>query len=165
MDLVIRKATLADAADIANIHMRSWEAAYKGIVPDETIATKNESRLAMWQKTLSGEHNNYMALYGDTPVGLMGIHPSRDNDLSDAGEVGSIYLHPDYFGKGYGREMIKYAFKTLQQQGFYIITLWVLEENARARRFYKKCGFTFDGTKKEIIIGKPLIEIRYRKDI
>jgi RimJ/RimL family protein N-acetyltransferase len=165
MDLITRKATFTDAADMAYIHIHSWEAAYKNIVPEDAITAKNAGRLAMWHKTLSCEHNNYIALYRDTPVGLMGIHPGRDNDLPDAGEIGSIYLHPDYFGKGYGQEMIEYAIVTLRQQGFKIITLWVLEENIRARRFYEKCGFSFDGTKEEIIIGKPLIKIRYKKDL
>lgn len=170
MNLLIRKATLSDAPDMANILMRSWEAAYAGIIPDEAIREKNAGRPAMWQKTLSGEHHNYIALDGDTPAGLMGLCPSRDDDLSPAlrplvGEVGAIYLHPDFWDRGYGREMMAFALDTLGRQGFSVITLWVLEENTRARRFYEKCGFYFDGTQKEIVIGKPLVEVRCRKDI
>jgi RimJ/RimL family protein N-acetyltransferase len=165
MNLIIRKAAFSDAADMANIHMRSWEAAYEGIIPAQTIAEKNAGRPAMWEKTLSGEHNDYIALSGGTAVGLMGIHPSHDADGPDIGELGAIYLHPDFFGKGYGREMVGFAIKTLIQQGFSAVTLWVLEDNLRARRFYKKCGFAFDGTQKDMVIGKPLIAIRYRKEI
>ena len=163
--LLIRKATLSDAAEMANIHMRSWEAAYADIMPAETIAQKNAGRPVMWKLTLTGEHHNYIALYGDTAIGLMGIHPCRDEDLPNAGEVGAIYLHPDHFRKGYGREMIEFAEKSLKQQGFSTVVIWVLEKNEGARRFYEKCGYQFDGTKQESQIGKPLFKIRYRKEI
>lgn len=41
------------------------------------------------------------------------------------------------------------------------IILWVLEENYRARKFYEKCGFSFDGGKKELVYGKTLVAMRY----
>ena len=165
MDLTIRKANLSDAAAMAEIHMRSWEVAYDGIIPVEAIAERNAKRPAVWQNILSNEHDNYIALLEEVPVGMMGVIPSRDDDMAEAGEVGAIYLHPSYFGRGIGCEMMNFAEKTLKENGCNIIILWVLEENMRARKFYEKCGYAFDGTKKELIIGKPLIEIRYRKDL
>lgn len=165
MNLTIRKAVLSDAGDTANILMRSWEAAYAGIIPDETIREKNAARPAMWQKELSGEHHNYIALSNDIPVGLVRFHQSRDADLPNAGEIIAIYLHPDHWGKGYGRELMAFSLETLKRNGFDIIVLWVLEENARARRFYEGCGFSFDGTKKEVVIGKPISEVRYRIEL
>lgn len=165
MALTIRKAVVTDAADVATIHMRSWEEAYPGIIPAEAIREKNAERPALWQKLLSEEHHIYVAFAGEMPVGLMGIHPCGDDDLSGIGEVGAIYLHPDYWDKGYGREMMAFALDTLQGQGFSAAVLWVLEENHRARRFYEKADFVLDGAQKEIIIGRLLVEVRYRKDI
>jgi ribosomal protein S18 acetylase RimI-like enzyme len=52
----------------------------------------------------------------------------------------------------------------LKKKGFDKIVLWVLEDNASARRFYEKHGFAFDGTRKEIEIGKKYIELRYVND-
>ena len=61
--------------------------------------------------------------------------------------------------------MIEYAAIALQKKGFSSMLIWVLKENVRARRFYEKCGFTLSGAKKEIIIGKTLIEVQYYKKI
>ena len=57
--------------------------------------------------------------------------------------------------------MMDYAIDKLKCMEYNEIILWVLEENDRARRFYEKCNFVFDGTKREIEIGKVLIKIRY----
>ena len=57
--------------------------------------------------------------------------------------------------------MMNYAVDMLKSKGYSEIILWTLEENNRAKRFYEKYGFIFDGSKKEIKIGKSLIEIRY----
>jgi len=57
--------------------------------------------------------------------------------------------------------MMEFSFSELRLMGHDEALLWVLEENSRARLFYEKCGFTFDGAKKEIIIDKPHIEMRY----
>jgi RimJ/RimL family protein N-acetyltransferase len=46
--------------------------------------------------------------------------------------------------------------------GYASITLWVLEANARARRFYQKAGFTPDGARHELDDLGGVTEIRYR---
>ena len=40
------------------------------------------------------------------------------------------------------------------------VALWVLKENERAITFYKKCGFSFDGTEKILNLVSPVIEVR-----
>jgi len=165
MDFQVRKAVSSDAEAFADIHMRSWVAAYKGIVPDEAMKKINEGRPAMWRKTLSYKNNHYAVLQSGRVIGLMGIEASRDEDVLDAGEIGAIYLHPDFFGQGYGQKAMDFAVGELRSRGYDTIILWVLEDNVAARRFYEKCGFSFDGTKKEIIIGKPLIAVRYRLEL
>ena len=43
-------------------------------------------------------------------------------------------------------------------------TLWVLEENPRARAFYERCGWSLDGERKsEERWGVSAAEVRYRK--
>jgi hypothetical protein len=36
--MIIREAELRDARGIAEVHVRSWQAAYAGIIPDEEFA-------------------------------------------------------------------------------------------------------------------------------
>src|SRR4030042_1278484 len=68
---------------------------------------------------------------------------------------------PDYWGKGYGSKLFDFSISELRKRGYKEITLWVFEKNQRARTFYEKKGFSFDGTKKEINPEEKLIEIRY----
>lgn len=51
----------------------------------------------------------------------------------------------------------------LGRKGYSSVSLWVLEENQRARRFYEKAGFDLDGASKSIEIDESeLREFRYR---
>jgi RimJ/RimL family protein N-acetyltransferase len=48
--------------------------------------------------------------------------------------------------------------------GYRDATLWVLVDNARARRFYSRAGWAQDGAAKtDDRDGFPLFEVRYRR--
>lgn len=168
MSFIIKPVTENDATEFAETHTQSWKAAYKGIVPDEYLNSLSiEARAEKLKKNIVQFVDfEYLAGWLDHKIiGTLVIGPCRDDDIDadeidKTGEVCGIYLHPDYFGKGYGYQLMNHAISSLKRK-YSKITLWVLEDNARARRFYEKAGFVFDGTRKEIVIGKPLIEIRY----
>ena len=163
MEFIIREALLEDAYKRAVCHVSSWRSAYKGIVPDEVLDNLSEEEIAdKFKKEIEQKgYTFYCAEYEGKIIGHFNIRRSHDEDKPNAGEVHGIYLIEEFWGKGYGKKMMSCAIDSLKQMGYNEIILWVLEENNRARRFYEKCGFVFDGTKKEEIIGKPLIEIRY----
>ena len=51
----IRRATAADARSIASVHVRSWQGAYPGLIPQPYLdALRPEQRLGMWEETLAG---------------------------------------------------------------------------------------------------------------
>ena len=165
MAFVIRKAEMADAYNIATVHVLSWESAYRNIMPDDYLNNLSIDRRAENFKKNIVEHKEkawfFVAENDGKIIGNICLGNSRDDDKPQAGEIIAIYLLEEFWGKGYGRKMMKYAVDMLKSRGYGDIILWVLEENDRARRFYEKCGFALDGSKKEIEIGKPLIEIRY----
>ena len=99
-------------------------------------------------------------------VGTSSFCPSRFPQFEDCGEIISLYLLPEYMGKGYGKELLKTAISELSAQGFQEIFLWVLEENNRARHFYERCGFlkAADVIEKKIG-GKNIREIRYVRKV
>ena len=80
------------------------------------------------------------------------------DDLHDAGEVYAIYVLKEYYGKGIGYALMKKALDALSE--YPQTAVWVLTGNERAIRFYKRCGFEFDGQKKEIELGAPATEAR-----
>ncbi|WP_330405892.1 GNAT family N-acetyltransferase [Faecalicatena contorta] len=78
------------------------------------------------------------------------------------GEIISIYLLPEYLGKGYGKQLLQAAIDDLIQMGYKDIFLYVLEANAKTRRFYERFGFKASSAYLEDNIGgKCLREIQY----
>jgi GNAT superfamily N-acetyltransferase len=79
-------------------------------------------------------------------VGFATFGPSRDDDAPEGtGEVPAIYVDPAEVGTGVGRQLLEETAAALREAGFTRATLWVLEENESARRFYERVGWTWDG--------------------
>ncbi len=99
-------------------------------------------------------------------VGTSSFCQSRFPQFEGYGEIISLYLLPEYMGKGYGKELLKTVTMELSAQGFQKIFLWVLEENNRARHFYERYGFLKAvDVIEEKIGGKNVREIRYVQEV
>ncbi len=162
--IIIRPSISADAYDFAYVLCESWKAAYKDIITPEEMEknTDIEKRTALFKKIIpSGKGQFYIAYDNCNPCGICSTCPSRDKDMQGYGEVVAIYTLPEYWGKGIGKQLMNTAFAGLKAQGFTKVMLWTFKENTRARRFYEKCGFTFDGTNKESGFAEAK-EVRYR---
>lgn len=149
--VVIREANLADARAIAQAHVRSWQAAYRDeLLADHLDGLSVDEREAQWTGWLgdTGFRGGTLVAEADGAViGFAGFGPSRDEDAPDAtGEVYTIYLRPEWFGRGVGRELFARANERLRELGYTRATLWVLATNERSRRFYERAGWRFDGT-------------------
>lgn len=165
--VTVRPAVPSDASEMAEIHMRSWEVAYKDIIPADYIREKNATRPAMWRKSLSESQYPHMVIQlNRKTVGNMCVAPPQDDDLSDAYyELHGIYLHPDYYRQGIGTKAMDYAFDIARNFGKKFITVWVFAENINSIKFYEKCGFVADGKTKALNCGKLLIAIRMRRNL
>ncbi len=159
-----RKADVNDAKVMAQIHAESWKVAYRGFVPDSYLDELSADRWnsifaeSLRQQTMSAR----LLVDGEKPIGCAFYGRSRDELYSDYGEIVSLYLLPNYIGKGYGRILIKAVQQELQDEGFPKYFLWVLEENKQARKFYEKCGFSCNEEKHYIEVGgKTLCTVRY----
>lgn len=163
--LIIRKARETDAPAAAGILIRSWSAAYAGLLPQTVIEQKNAKRSEQWKRILAQEHSVYLALENEAPIGLVTVLTCGDEDRPGAGEIGAIYLDPAAWRRGAGRALLAYGEALLKEQGFRAIVLWVLESNARARRFYEACGYAPDGARKESGYGEGIDLVRYAKTV
>lgn len=160
MSVYIRKATLEDALRCAEIHSRSWDFAYSSCVPHEEIEKLTERSPMIWKRMLEKEpHNNYVVIEQDETVGILTFGKARDKDLPDTtGELVGLYLDPDFIGLGIGTKVMEFIKSDLKAAGFSTMVLWVLDQNYRAKAFYEKFGFKFDGTKKPSGLGERLEE-------
>ena len=80
--MIIRDAELRDARGIAEVHVRSWQAAYAGIVPDRDLAQLSvDQREQFWAQILSkGVRATFVLVNRDLVVGWSGFGPARDED-------------------------------------------------------------------------------------
>ncbi len=147
----IREAAIDDARSIAEIHVRAWRAAYRGQVPDSHLDSLSvDDRLAQHEWTIRNPRETWrlwVAEDAGAVVGFAVTGPSEDADADErTGEIYAIYLEPDRVGTGVGRALFHHAVSDLRARGFRGGTLWVLETNDRARRFYEAAGWATDGT-------------------
>lgn len=163
--MIIRRVTEEDAGAYAACHIVCWQAAYRGIMTDEylDITLPSVFTVERCKKNLAepGGRLFYCAEEDGEMIGRLIFGKCHEEGLADTGEIDAIYLLPEFWDRGYGKGMMEFAKDALRQMGYRQIILWVLKDNRRARRFYEKSGFVFDGTEKEITIGKPLAELRY----
>ena len=95
--------------------------------------------------------------------GFVAVGPSRDG--GKVGELYAIYVDPDTWSTGVGRALIEQAEVRLAER-YDDATLWVLDDNPRARRFYERAGWQTDGARKtEQRLGVATIEVRYAKQL
>ncbi len=160
----IKTASIQDVKDISRIHASSWKTAYKGIIPQEYLDNlKDDFWVPAFEKWISDHTITSKLIYeGDKAIGCIAYGKSRDSSLPDWGEIVSIYVLPEYFGRGYGKQLLESAINDMHCQGFENIYLWVLEDNTRAHKFYKKHGFLESEDRITCeISGKELIDFRF----
>jgi len=158
----IRKATLADARGIARVHVDSWQATYKGIVPDAYLNQLSyDARERLWQENLKAD-NNYVAENEDGEIiGFADGGKERTGKYAAfEGELYSIYILPQYQGQGIGGLLLGKVVDDIRVKGMNSILVWVLEDN-QSRGFYEKLGGQEVDRKTITISGKELTEIAY----
>jgi len=165
--VTIRRAEAVDLRELAAIRIRSWRAAYAGLVSQDHLAAMDaEEGHRRWAERAAapGAPQVLVAETATAALGYAIFGSARDEDLpASAGEVWAIYLDPPCWGRGVGRQLLAAAVAEFRAGGRDPIVLWVLTGNARARRFYEAAGFRCDGAARDITIGgEELPEVRYR---
>ena len=94
-----------------------------------------------------------VAVDGSTVCGLATTGLCRDDDLSNFGELMAIYVDPAYLRTGVGRLLMTAARSGCAASASSAAALWVLDGNARARRFYERDGWRCDGTHRTSTYG------------
>jgi len=152
---IIRLARLDDASGIAQVHVKTWRVAYKGLVEDGYLASLSvKDREMTWRERMINNQAklqfSFVAEVNGTVVGFCVIGKSADDRAKEnVGELYALYVLPEYWRKKIGTALFKKGYAKLIQLGFSIVTLWVLKGNERAIAFYSKYGFDPDGEEKD----------------
>lgn len=166
----IREAEPKDARGIAQVHVRSWQVAYRDkLSADYLDSLSVEERLEMHRQALEtpGERRTWVADEDGRVVGFAVTGPSQDADADErTGELYALYLVPERFGQGIGKRLLDHSLGDLRGRGFRTVTLWVLETNEAGRRFYEREGWRADGlTTSERVDCEMRPTVRYRADL
>ncbi len=163
--IVIREATVGDEAAIAKVHVRSWQEAYKGLMPQaylDELSAELESRIDMWKRTLTNPKR--WAWVAESNYGIVGFvlfGPPRDPNREGYIELGAIYLLESEKGKGTGFSLLSAGFNRMRDLGYKKAYCWVLEGNPTIK-FYERSGASFSNQiKDDEIGGKQFKELAY----
>ncbi|MGW0767005.1 N-acetyltransferase family protein [Streptomyces sp. NPDC002676] len=163
----VRAMTLADCDRVSEIRIRGWQSAYRGMVPQSYLDTLSveqdaERRRARFQEN-DGSVVNLVAERGGEVLGWAAYGPYRDGEvLTGDAELYAIYVDPAHLGGGIGRALLTESVAGCS--AYPRMLLWVLKENAPARRFYEHAGFRPDGAEEAFETdGVPVPEVRYAR--
>jgi ribosomal protein S18 acetylase RimI-like enzyme len=164
MPLQLCRAEPGDEQAVAAVHVCSWQVGYRGLLPrpylDGLRAADRAARYTFgerWPETV-------LAVDDERVVGFATVGPAREDDSAGRGELWSLYVHPDRWGEGIGRALLRDARERLVAAGFGSALLWVLSGNDRAVRCYVADGWRPDGGSRQEELWSVLVdEVRYRR--
>jgi len=137
--MTIRTATIDDARAIAEVHVASWLAAYRGLVPDDVLDARTvQTRTAQWDEWLRK---------GETRTLVTGGVDGFVTFWETSGLIAALYVAPDRARRGIGSALLGAAHAALYAAGHDEPYLWVFEANAPARAFYAAHGYVPDGAR------------------
>jgi ribosomal protein S18 acetylase RimI-like enzyme len=177
MAVRLRDARRGDELAVAELHVRSWQDAYRDLMPAEFLAAldprERAGRYAFGSGAAEGPTTvlaviaeggaegdpsltNSREVRSGSPsaplerlLGFVTFGGSRDDDAKGLGEVYALYVDPERHRGGVGRVLMAEARQRLVEDGFCEAILWVLQGNDRARRFYEGEGWSPDGATRE----------------
>jgi ribosomal protein S18 acetylase RimI-like enzyme len=163
----VRPARRHEAPVLAALHLRTAIAGYGHIFPPDAPPPTEAEVVAQWEGWLGGACDAgpcaFVAAVGHDLAGVVLACP--DPDSSDRGHLARLYVVPERWGRGIGRQLYDAAMGHLQGQGFTTVTLWVLEENHRARSWYERLGWRANGTRKTTYAPAGIDDLGYELTI
>ena len=149
--MTVRNVEFEDMKRLGHIMSVSFKTAFRDFVSQQT------------QDACAREENCIALLEGIYRDGKMHFLIGGDSGMlcwqetESGAEIVAIHSLPESWGTGLGSAMLKTA---LAQIGAQPVFLWAFRENKRARRFYEKHGFRWDGSER-ISEFDGAVEVRY----
>ena len=167
---MIRKATLADVAQIAQTYedLFSWEEAHgsvthwkRGVYPTATVPLTRIPAGEMYVLEEGGAICASMAIdhaqaaeYADVDW----AYPAKGKECL---VIHTLCVPPKWAHRGYGRQMVRYAMEEAQKRGCKVVRLDTCAYNEPARNLYQSLGFLISGDGPAKLAGVLPIELVY----
>ena len=147
MAIVVRTPVVDDVKGMARVHVDSWRETYHDSMPHDVLYAPDflERRERLWLSLLEeGNQDEYSVAVAELDGQIVGIAmagPSDDDDRQGEPELFVLYTYKSIHGSGIGADLLEAVIEPEAS-----VTLWVADPNPRAQAFYRKNGFTPDGS-------------------
>jgi ribosomal protein S18 acetylase RimI-like enzyme len=156
---MVRPALQEDAEAIARVNIATWHSAYRGLLPDEFLASLSEANYAeRWRRVLRDGSSSVHVV--EQPEGIVGFASGgreRAGENGFAGELYAIYVLASAQRQGHGRQLVRAVAGALREMKLKDMIVWVLRDNASARQFYERLGGIYVRSQ-PITIGTTTLE-------
>jgi len=139
---MIRAAAITDADDVARVHVASWRTSYRGLLPDDFLASLSATSYAeRWKRVIAERSSRvYVAEDAGEIVGFASGGRERAGETGYEGELYAIYVLDSAQRRGFGRGLVRSTVAGLRELGLADMIIWVLRDNHPARAFYERLG-------------------------
>lgn len=167
----VRTAKPEDVSAIAEVNVRGWQVAFRGLFPDEFLDALNPKgwEPAFAERVAGGPSHHTAVAVDDEVVGFVGLEPPEAEALDPASvhELWGLYVQPERIGTGVGRILMDHALDYLRTGSWDCAILWTLRDVDRTCRFYEAAGWYRDGEEKiwEVPEGHSVSLVRFRFDL
>ncbi|MFL6139124.1 MAG: GNAT family N-acetyltransferase [Frankiaceae bacterium] len=172
----VREARAGDVAAVAAVQVRTWRAAYAGLLPatalDALDALDPAEVAAAWGAALAarpaGRAHLLVAVAADRVVGLAAGAPAPDDDLDPSrwAELGPLLVLPERQREGHGSRLLAAVTDLLLADGFRYAVTWVPAADERSLAFLVAAGWAPDGASRALdLAGTAVEEIRLHTDL
>ena len=161
----IRPATSDDLAAVGRVHALSRNAAYAGLLPADALAQVTPARQeAVWRERLADAPERSALLVATYDGEVVGF--TQGEARGDVGHLNALHLLPERHGGGAGQALHDALLERFAAWGCTSATLYVVRGNERAQSFYRRNGWTHDGTTSSHEVGGVVVPVLlYRRSL
>lgn len=162
MESGIRPAEKKDASRLAEILIFTKRITYRPIFQNDPVSFQEMQVLDLALEFRDQERKREnVYVYDDGIVrGMMRCGADTEESVGICLRLEELYVDPFFQGMGIGDALLRECLKMASHMGADRVSLWVLEKNERARRFYESRGFYADGVRRTEP-GTPEILLQY----
>lgn len=157
----IRAGRPDEAQAFADLHLSTALHAYAHIFPPDAPVPTLSDLERRWSAVLHADRQTVLAV--DVDGAVAGVVCGGPDELDEtAGHLTRLYVRPEHWGRGIGRALHDACVRQLRESDFEVATLWVLDRNERARRWYEGLGWKITGGYKTVYEPAGIFDLRYR---
>lgn len=139
----VRRAAAAEAPAIARIRIATWRHAYSGQMPAQILDDLDETRATEFFRSVietGANENRLLSGYCSAELCGFALWNRHSEEPAHTAEIRALYVLPANQRSGLGRALFERCRQEMSAAGFRSLTVFTLETNHPARRFYEEMG-------------------------